>query len=104
MRCISSGDPPLIASALCPGGTNVAHIGLAGSASSELVRPAINPTTENVSVSTDVVIVVTVPDGISKPYMGNIGAIWVNSGSDKRRVTTREEMQRHVSSRAARAR
>jgi ATP-dependent DNA helicase RecG len=40
------------------------------------------------------VIVVTVPDGISKPYMDNNGAIWVKSGSDKRRVTAREEMQR----------
>ncbi|HJY89370.1 MAG TPA: ATP-binding protein [Candidatus Acidoferrum sp.] len=49
---------------------------LIGSASSELVRPAINPTTENVSVSTDVVIVVTVPDGISKPY-NNMGRVLI---------------------------
>lgn len=67
---------------------------LIGNASSELVRPAINPTTENVPVTTGVVIVVTVPDGISKPYMDNNGAIWVKSGSDKRRVTAREELQR----------
>ena len=38
--------------------------------------------------------VVTVPDGLSKPYMDNNGAIWVKSGSDKRKVTAREEMQR----------
>ena len=50
--------------------------------------------TENVAASTGVVIVVTVPDGLSKPYMDNNGAIWVKSGSDKRRVTAREEMQR----------
>lgn len=67
---------------------------LIGNASSESVRPAINPTTENVSVGTGVAIVVTVPDGISKPYMDNTGAIWVKSGSDKRRVTAREELQR----------
>ena len=67
---------------------------LIGNASSELVRPAINPATENVPVSAGVVIVVTVPDGISKPYMDNTGAIWVKSGSDKRRVTAREELQR----------
>jgi predicted HTH transcriptional regulator len=58
------------------------------------MRPAINPVTENVPVATGVVIVVTVPDGIAKPYMDNTGAIWIKSGSDKRRVTAREEMQR----------
>lgn len=67
---------------------------LIANAASTLVRPPINPLTENVPVSTGVVIVVTVPDGISKPYMDNTGAIWVKSGSDKRRVTAREEMQR----------
>lgn len=67
---------------------------LIGNAASNLVRPPINPVTENVAISTGVVIVVTIPDGISKPYMDNNGAIWVKSGSDKRRVTAREEMQR----------
>jgi ATP-dependent DNA helicase RecG len=47
-----------------------------------------------VAVSSGVVIVVTIPDGLSKPYMDNSGAIWVKSGSDKRKVTSREEMQR----------
>ena len=67
---------------------------LIGNAASDLVRPPINPLTENVPISTGVVIVVTVPDGISKPYIDNNGAIWVKSGSDKRRVTAREELQR----------
>ena len=58
------------------------------------VRPAINPYTENVSVGNGIVLVVTIPDGLSKPYVDNTGAIWVKSGSDKRRVTAREEMQR----------
>jgi ATP-dependent DNA helicase RecG len=47
-----------------------------------------------VPVATGLVIVVTVPDGFSKPYMDNNGAIWVKNGSDKRRVTAREEIQR----------
>jgi len=38
--------------------------------------------------------VVTVPNGLSKPYMDNSGAVWVKSGSDKRKVTAREELQR----------
>jgi ATP-dependent DNA helicase RecG len=67
---------------------------LIANAASNCVRPPINPLTENVPVSTGVVVVVTIPDGIAKPYMDNTGAIWVKSGSDKRRVTAREEMQR----------
>lgn len=38
-------------------------------------------------------MVVTIPKGISKPYMDNNGAIWVKCGSDKRKATSREEMQ-----------
>jgi ATP-dependent DNA helicase RecG len=67
---------------------------LIANAAANSVRPPINPVTKNVPVSSGVVIVVTIPDGISKPYMDNTGAIWVKSGSDKRRVTAREEMQR----------
>ena len=58
------------------------------------VRPAINPETENISVGGLLVIVVTVPQGISKPYADNEGVFWVKSGADKRRVTSREEIQR----------
>lgn len=67
---------------------------LIANAATNSVRPPINPLTENVAVGTGVVIVVTIPDGLSKPYMDNGGAIWVKSGSDKRKVTAREEMQR----------
>jgi ATP-dependent DNA helicase RecG len=67
---------------------------LISNAASNSVRPPINPRTENVPVSSGTVIVVTVPDGISKPYMDQSDAIWVKSGSDKRKVTAREEMQR----------
>lgn len=67
---------------------------LIANAASTHVRPAVNPITENVQVATGVVIVVTVAEGIAKPYMDNSGVIWVKSGSDKRRVTAREEMQR----------
>jgi ATP-dependent DNA helicase RecG len=44
------------------------------------------------------VMVVTVREGISKPYADNSGAFWVKSGSDKRRVTSREEIQRMLQS------
>lgn len=67
---------------------------LIGNAASTQIRPAINPVTENVPAADGVVVVVTIADGIAKPYMDNTGAIWVKSGSDKRKVTAREEMQR----------
>lgn len=67
---------------------------LISNAASTMVLPSINPQSENIAVGDGVVIVVTIPDGISKPYMDNTGAIWVKSGSDKRKVTAREEMQR----------
>ena len=67
---------------------------LISNAASQSVHPPINPATENVPVSSGVVIVATIPDGLSKPYTDNSGAMWVKNGSDKRRVTAREEMQR----------
>lgn len=67
---------------------------LISNAATQSVRPPINPITENVNHPDGLVIVVTIHDGISKPYMDNNGAIWVRSGSDKRKVTSREEIQR----------
>jgi len=43
-------------------------------------------------------MVVSVPEGISKPYSDNNGVFWVKSGADKRRVTSREEVQRMLQS------
>ena len=67
---------------------------LVSNASSQSVRPPVNPITENIKLADGLVMVVTILDGISKPYMDNNGAIWVKSGSDKRKVTSREEIQR----------
>jgi len=67
---------------------------LLSNAASQSVRPPINPQTENVYTSEGLVMVVYVSQGVSKPYMDNNGAFWVKSGSDKRRVTSREEIQR----------
>jgi ATP-dependent DNA helicase RecG len=67
---------------------------LVSNAASQCVRPPINPHTENVALSDGLVMVVHIADGISKPYMDNNGITWVKSGADKRKVTSREEMQR----------
>lgn len=67
---------------------------LVANAASQSVRPPINPQTENIATAGGLVMVVKVPQGISKPYMDNNGLIWVKSGADKRKVTAREEIQR----------
>jgi len=58
------------------------------------VRPSINPETENLTIGDDLIMVISVREGISKPYSDNGGVFWVKCGSDKRRVTSREEIQR----------
>jgi ATP-dependent DNA helicase RecG len=67
---------------------------LISNAGSQHVIPPINPITENFSLETGLVVVVNIPQGISKPYMDKDGVIWVKSGADKRRATSREEIQR----------
>lgn len=67
---------------------------LISNAASQHVRPSINPTTENFSLPDGLVMAVTISDGVSKPYMDKDGVIWVKSGSDKRKATSREEIQR----------
>jgi len=58
------------------------------------VEPPINPKTENISSHNGIIIAVSIPQGISKPYMDNQANIWVKNGSDKRKVTSREEIRR----------
>ena len=67
---------------------------LISNSASQNVRPAVNPLTENVPHPNGTVMVVTIAEGVSKPYMDRNGAIWVKNGSDKRRATSREEIQR----------
>lgn len=58
------------------------------------IRPAINVITENFNIDGKKLICVHVNEGINKPYCDNEGAFWVKNGSDKRKVTAPEEMQR----------
>lgn len=71
---------------------------LISNTATDCVRPSINPETDNISVGGLLVMVVTVPRGVSKPYADNDGVFWVKSGADKRRVTSREEIQRMLQS------
>ena len=67
---------------------------LISNSASQNVRPAVNPLTENVPHPNGTVMVLTIAEGVSKPYMDKNGAIWVKNGSDKRRATSRDELQR----------
>ncbi len=67
---------------------------LISNAASQNVRPAINPTTQNMLMEQGLVLIIDVPAGINKPYQDNSGVFWVKSGADKRKATSREEIQR----------
>ena len=67
---------------------------LIANAASQGVKPAINPVSENIMTTQGLVILIDVPAGINKPYQDKDGVFWVKSGSDKRRATSREEIQR----------
>ena len=67
---------------------------LLSNAASQHLRPPVHPLTENVLTAQGLVIVVTIPNGLSKPYLDHQGRIWVKQGADKRQVTAREELQR----------
>ncbi len=76
-------------------GADVARLNqLIANAASQVVRPAVNPLTENVPHPNGTVMVVSISEGVNKPYMDKNGTIWVKNGSDKRRATSREELQR----------
>ncbi|EKG33621.1 putative DNA binding domain-containing protein [Pseudomonas syringae pv. theae] len=76
-------------------GTDLARLNqLVSNAASQNVRPAVNPLTDNAPHPNGTVMVVSISEGISKPYMDKNGTIWVKNGSDKRRATSREELQR----------
>ena len=70
---------------------------LANSATNN-VKPPIFITTETVQVDSNNIIVAEISKGISKPYTDNKGIIWVKNGSDKRKVTSREEIARLLQS------
>lgn len=72
---------------------------LISNVATDCVRPAVAVETEIVATAGgDLALVVTVPEGLSKPYSDNKGVFWVKSGADKRRVTAREEIQRFFQS------
>ncbi len=68
---------------------------LISNTASQHVRSPLTVQTENVPVENDrIVIILTVPKGLDKPYFDKNGVIWLKTGSDKRRVNSKEELRR----------
>ncbi|QFY89953.1 putative DNA binding domain-containing protein [Magnetovirga frankeli] len=68
---------------------------LISNAASQLVRSPLAVQTENLALENGrIVIVLTVPKGIDKPYFDKNGVIWLKAGADKRRVNSKEELRR----------
>ena len=68
---------------------------LISNAASQNVRSPLTVQSANVAVGKGrVVIVLTIPKGLDKPYFDRNGVIWLKSGADKRRVNSKEELRR----------
>lgn len=62
-------------------------------AASRIRRP-LTVHTENLLLENDrVVIVLTIPEGVDKPYFDTTGVIWLKNGADKRQVNSTEEFR-----------
>ncbi|MCF7668416.1 MAG: putative DNA binding domain-containing protein [Verrucomicrobia bacterium] len=61
---------------------------------SDKIREPLFPTSEVVKIEGMNLLVVHVPESHSKPHFDPSGAIWVKNLSDKRRVTSKEELRR----------
>ena len=59
---------------------------------SQKVYPPVFLETEFVMIKENSLLVVTVEEGLSKPYKDSNGTIYVKNGADKRKVTSNDEI------------
>lgn len=68
---------------------------LISNAASQHVRSPLIVKTENIALdNNNLVIVLTIPKGVDRPYFDKNGVIWLKTGSDKRRINSKEELRR----------
>jgi ATP-dependent DNA helicase RecG len=68
---------------------------LIANAATQDMRSPNSPTTENVPLDgRRVVIALTVAEGLDKPYFDRQGVVWIKTGSDRRRIQSKEELRR----------
>ncbi len=65
---------------------------------SQSISPPIIITTETIIVNGNNLIIVGIKEGNSKPYKDRLGSIYMKNGSDKRRVTSNDEISRLLQS------
>lgn len=77
--------------------TDVARLNqMISNAASQHIRSPLAVQTENIALGDDgrLLIALTIPKGLDKPYFDRNGVIWLKSGADKRRVNSKEELRR----------
>lgn len=67
---------------------------------SQKVYPPVYLTSDTVSVKGRQIVIINIDEGISKPYKDSNGTIYVKNGSDKRKVTSNDEIARLLRSRS----
>ena len=68
---------------------------LISNAASQLVRSPLTVQTQNIEIARGrIVIALSVPKGLDKPYFDKNGVIWLKCGADKRRINSKEELRR----------
>ena len=66
---------------------------------SQKVYPSVFLATETISVKDNQLVIISIEEGISKPYKDSNGTIYVKNGTDKRKVTSNDEIARLLGSR-----
>ncbi len=68
---------------------------LISNAASQHIKSPITVQTLNVPIDNgNIVIIIHVAEGLDKPYFDKNGIIWLKNGADKRRINSKEELQR----------
>jgi predicted HTH transcriptional regulator len=67
---------------------------------SQKVYPPVYLVTETVEVNGNNLLVVSIEEGLSKPYKDSNGTIYMKNGSDKRKVTSNDEIARLLGSKS----
>ena len=62
------------------------------------IKPELFVETEQVLIDEQIIMLVKIPEGLNKPYKDKNAVIWIKNGSDKRRVTSNEELSRLLQS------
>jgi len=65
---------------------------------SQKINPPVFLTTETVTIDNNQLVVVHIDEGLSKPYKDANGTIYLKNGSDKRKVTSNDEIARLLGS------